>query len=28
VWLRDAVRQVVLAHCGEPDITELVKPET
>ncbi|MEJ2435109.1 MAG: lysophospholipid acyltransferase family protein [Pseudolabrys sp.] len=26
VRLRDAVRQVVLAHCGEPDIGELVKP--
>jgi 1-acyl-sn-glycerol-3-phosphate acyltransferase len=26
VWLRDAVRRVVLAHCGEPDIAELVKP--
>jgi 1-acyl-sn-glycerol-3-phosphate acyltransferase len=26
VSLRDAVRQVVLAHCGEPDIGELVKP--
>ncbi len=24
--LRDAVRQIVLAHCGEPDIGELVKP--
>ncbi len=27
VRLRDAVRRVVLAHCGEPDIAELVKPE-
>jgi 1-acyl-sn-glycerol-3-phosphate acyltransferase len=26
VRLRDAVRQVVLAHCGEPDIGGLVKP--
>lgn len=26
VRLRDAVRQVVLAVCGEPDIGELVKP--
>lgn len=26
VALRDAVRQIVLAHCGEPDIGELVKP--
>ena len=26
VRLRDAARQVVLAHCGEPDIGELVKP--
>jgi len=26
VGLRDAVRRVVLAHCGEPDIGELVKP--
>jgi 1-acyl-sn-glycerol-3-phosphate acyltransferase len=26
VGLRDAVRQVVLTHCGEPDISELVKP--
>jgi len=26
VRLRDAVRQVVLAHCGEPDIGDLVKP--
>jgi 1-acyl-sn-glycerol-3-phosphate acyltransferase len=24
--LRDAVRKVVLAHCGEPDLGELVKP--
>jgi 1-acyl-sn-glycerol-3-phosphate acyltransferase len=27
VRLRDSVRQVVLAYCGEPDIGELVKPE-
>jgi len=26
VRLRDAARQVVLAHCGEPDISELVRP--
>ena len=26
VQLRDAVRNVVLAHCGEPDLGELVKP--
>jgi 1-acyl-sn-glycerol-3-phosphate acyltransferase len=26
VQLRDAVRHVVLAHCGEPDIGDLVKP--
>jgi 1-acyl-sn-glycerol-3-phosphate acyltransferase len=26
VRLRDATRQVVLAHCGEPDIGELVRP--
>jgi 1-acyl-sn-glycerol-3-phosphate acyltransferase len=26
VRLRDAVRQAVLAHCGEPDIGDLVKP--
>jgi 1-acyl-sn-glycerol-3-phosphate acyltransferase len=26
VRLRDVVRQVILAHCGEPDIGELVKP--
>jgi 1-acyl-sn-glycerol-3-phosphate acyltransferase len=26
VRFRDAVRQVILAHCGEPDIGELVKP--
>jgi len=26
VRLRDAARQIVLAHCGEPDIGELVKP--
>ena len=25
--LRDHVRNVILAHCGEPDIAELVKPE-
>lgn len=25
--LRDAVREVILRHCGEPDIAELVKPE-
>lgn len=25
--LRDSVRKIVLAHCGEPDIAELVKPE-
>jgi 1-acyl-sn-glycerol-3-phosphate acyltransferase len=24
--LRDAVRQAVLARCGEPDLRELVKP--
>jgi 1-acyl-sn-glycerol-3-phosphate acyltransferase len=24
--LRDSVRQAVLAHCGEPDLRELVKP--
>lgn len=24
--LRDAVRKIVLAHCGEPDLGELVKP--
>ncbi len=24
--LRDAVRKVALARCGEPDLTELVKP--
>jgi hypothetical protein len=24
--LRDAVRKVVLAGCGEPDLGELVKP--
>jgi 1-acyl-sn-glycerol-3-phosphate acyltransferase len=27
VHLRDGVRNIVLAHCGEPDIAELVKPE-
>jgi 1-acyl-sn-glycerol-3-phosphate acyltransferase len=26
VRLRDVVRQVILTHCGEPDIGELVKP--
>jgi 1-acyl-sn-glycerol-3-phosphate acyltransferase len=26
VQLRDAVRNVILAHCGEPDLGELVKP--
>lgn len=26
VELRDAVRKVILAHCGEPDLGELVKP--
>ena len=25
--LRDGVRDVILRHCGEPDIAELVKPE-
>ncbi|MGO9943062.1 MAG: 1-acyl-sn-glycerol-3-phosphate acyltransferase [Rhodoblastus sp.] len=25
--LRDAVRDVVLAHCGEPDLGQLAKPE-
>ena len=25
--LRDAVRMVILAHCGEPDLGELVKPD-
>ncbi len=24
--LRDSVRKTVLAHCGEPDLGELVKP--
>jgi 1-acyl-sn-glycerol-3-phosphate acyltransferase len=24
--LRDAVREVILARCGEPDINELIKP--
>jgi hypothetical protein len=24
--LRDAVRRVILARCGEPDLGELVKP--
>ena len=24
--LRDSVRQAILAHCGEPDLRELVKP--
>ncbi len=28
VELRDAVRKVVLTYCGEPDLGELVKPET
>jgi 1-acyl-sn-glycerol-3-phosphate acyltransferase len=27
VRLRDAVRAVILARCGEPDLAELVKPE-
>ncbi len=27
VRLRDQVRQLMLAHCGEPDLEELVKPE-
>ncbi|MFN3655896.1 MAG: AMP-binding protein [Pseudolabrys sp.] len=27
VTLRDTVRAVILAHCGEPDIAELVKPQ-
>jgi 1-acyl-sn-glycerol-3-phosphate acyltransferase len=27
IRLRDSVRNIVLAHCGEPDIAELVKPE-
>jgi len=27
IKLRDRVRNVVLAHCGEPDIAELAKPE-
>jgi 1-acyl-sn-glycerol-3-phosphate acyltransferase len=26
IQLRDAVRNIVLTHCGEPDIAELVKP--
>jgi 1-acyl-sn-glycerol-3-phosphate acyltransferase len=26
LWLRDAVRDVVLAHCGEPDLGALAKP--
>jgi 1-acyl-sn-glycerol-3-phosphate acyltransferase len=26
VQLRDAVRRVILVHCGEPDLGELVKP--
>ena len=25
--LREAVRKVILAHCGEPDLGELVKPD-
>jgi len=28
IELRDCVRQIILAHCGEPDIAELAKPET
>ena len=28
VRLRDAVRGVILGRCGEPDLAELVKPET
>ena len=27
IQLRDGVRDVILRHCGEPDIAELVKPE-
>jgi hypothetical protein len=27
VRLRDQVRQLMLARCGEPDLEELVKPE-
>jgi hypothetical protein len=27
VQLRDAVRSVILAECGEPDLGELIKPE-
>jgi 1-acyl-sn-glycerol-3-phosphate acyltransferase len=27
LWLRDAVRNVILARCGEPDLGELIKPE-
>jgi 1-acyl-sn-glycerol-3-phosphate acyltransferase len=27
VRLRDAVRSVILAGCGEPDLNELIKPE-
>ena len=27
VRLRDTVREVILKHCGEPDLAELVKPE-
>jgi 1-acyl-sn-glycerol-3-phosphate acyltransferase len=27
VQLRDAVREVILKYCGEPDIAELVKPD-
>jgi 1-acyl-sn-glycerol-3-phosphate acyltransferase len=28
VRLRDAVRDVILRRCGEPDLAELVKPES
>jgi len=28
IKFRDAVRKVILKYCGEPDIAELVKPET
>jgi 1-acyl-sn-glycerol-3-phosphate acyltransferase len=27
VGLRDSVREVILAECGEPDLGELIKPE-
>jgi 1-acyl-sn-glycerol-3-phosphate acyltransferase len=27
LWMRDSVRQAVLAHCGEPDRRDLAKPE-